>query len=1249
MLRKGDGDGDAADGAKAKAREKVKVRKKIRKRVLAANQEQAVGKAKAAGPEEIEVDPKDFYSPYELPLKVTNLYGTPRHIEPNTHFSIPYANELFEGHVSLVFRGEPRDPHFDSIYDSWKTVFEIQLQGKLKVKTRSTLYMGIEAMGPVSIGIIGRALGKILLKLIRSQTRGMDGTFNEGDDLRPHICFPMAMFADRFVWTPEGETPPAIGQYLDCEDDESAKARKKAATMDDRYGPDSGILTMSFRSPRLDMVNWKIIDIPGMKDINFAPYLAGLGLQIVAYDMPPDWTGIHLDSAKQYYFCFTIENTGTGVRARKSYPASVPPEYLYHPGDPRLDAALASPRDSEYEYEYVETYEYDEFARDEDEPGSGSGSSSFWSSGGGGSPHRSARRQAADDDDDDDDDDDLDADMDDPFEASLFSPELTTTLKTPGARYSSISVPALIEYYPHNKRRVLYVVHAVPAASSSASATALASPPPPLTLPMYSPPPSIAISPESETGRMTYASASDSSDAGASSGSGHADPPTPSRPTLPYVRGRSGSAGSRSERATGAGGADAASSADSFSNSSAWTEVEEIGEAAVPIRSQADPEGLRVSRSARSLTSLKRGSKRSSSGSRSQSRSRSRSRSRSGSNSSRLPPTTLSARRTETSGSEYSSGSCSSKYEARRAVARAPRRRSGEKGRRASGGPSRFVGVSLSPLAGEYNRFSAVAPAVSGVRRVLRTYSDIRDLEAHFRSHSISRKGLKNPKVRRYSRLAKERSALDAFLSNVASARSPAAQQLLALFLTDTVSGDARFFLSGAHERDAADLSTQVKFHTSAVRALDETYWREETALLYSDNLSFCQFKRKARLHKRQRVQEEVTAIIALDDVLSVGPLEDSNTPFDGFVFVKIVTLERVHYVCVASEEVAAAFVAAISAACHKLRASRRALSSAVTQVRASSAGSQQAVYVYSVPRFKSRLLLNGRRLLFNPFAPSMASAVAPWEVIGELLREGTMLRGSDVHSVKVNAFLDATVELKRLRMDEQVWNHNQKVAFFLNAFHLLVVHALIVLGTPSSKKEARQLYTDYSYQLGEYVLSAAEIEHAILRAPATKHPARLQKTRARVSKLKKLRSKDPVPRFEESDPRAKFVLDRVDWRLNFAIISGSLGSVMTFPVYHPDHVDSQLNSATSAYLNAFTSVSETTAVVTLPNQCAKLIPHLGATHLAVLRRLEPFYRGSLAAALQRVLDSRDKNVSIHFAEPEKGEKLRFHAAFSIA
>ena len=59
---------------------------------------------------------------------------------------------------------------------------------------------------------------------------------------------------------------------------------------------------------------------------------------------------------------------------------------------------------------------------------------------------------------------------------------------------------------------------------------------------------------------------------------------------------------------------------------------------------------------------------------------------------------------------------------------------------------------------------------------------------------------------------------------------------------------------------------------------------------------------------------------------------------------------------------------------------------------------------------------------------------------------------------------------------DHQLW------AFWVNVFHLLVVHAWLVLGPPDSIPKLVRFYNRSSYIVAGQVFSIAEVEHLVLR-----------------------------------------------------------------------------------------------------------------------------------------------------------------------
>jgi len=51
---------------------------------------------------------------------------------PNARTPVPFETEIFKGHVLLILRTDPPDPHFRSLFEGNKRMFELQVQGRFK-------------------------------------------------------------------------------------------------------------------------------------------------------------------------------------------------------------------------------------------------------------------------------------------------------------------------------------------------------------------------------------------------------------------------------------------------------------------------------------------------------------------------------------------------------------------------------------------------------------------------------------------------------------------------------------------------------------------------------------------------------------------------------------------------------------------------------------------------------------------------------------------------------------------------------------------------------------------------------------------------------------------------------------------------------------------------------------------------------------------------------------------------------------
>ena len=82
--------------------------------------------------------------------------------------------------------------------------------------------------------------------------------------------------------------------------------------------------------------------------------------------------------------------------------------------------------------------------------------------------------------------------------------------------------------------------------------------------------------------------------------------------------------------------------------------------------------------------------------------------------------------------------------------------------------------------------------------------------------------------------------------------------------------------------------------------------------------------------------------------------------------------------------------------------------------------------------------------------------------------------------SKEFSQFTNNTAELQAVKVHSL--SNNQKIAFWVNTFNLLTLHAYICIGQPNSKKTWLDLQTYSCYEIDGKVYSLLEIEHCVLR-----------------------------------------------------------------------------------------------------------------------------------------------------------------------
>ncbi|CAM6107311.1 unnamed protein product [Calypogeia fissa] len=160
---------------------------------------------------------------------------------------------------------------------------------------------------------------------------------------------------------------------------------------------------------------------------------------------------------------------------------------------------------------------------------------------------------------------------------------------------------------------------------------------------------------------------------------------------------------------------------------------------------------------------------------------------------------------------------------------------------------------------------------------------------------------------------------------------------------------------------------------------------------------------------------------------------------------------------------------------------------------------------------------------------------------------EMEMIKDSDLYK-----HVRALVELLQ-NVDPRDMTHEQRLAFWINLYNSLMMHAYIVRGIPRSHYKRIALMHKSAYIVGGHLFSALAIEHAILRA-CSYRPA--------------LASLLPVHKYKKHDARQAYALDRPEPLVSFALCCGSYSSPMV-RVYTAGGIQTELKEACRDFLTA--------------------------------------------------------------------------------
>ncbi|KAF8411526.1 hypothetical protein HHK36_004078 [Tetracentron sinense] len=141
--------------------------------------------------------------------------------------------------------------------------------------------------------------------------------------------------------------------------------------------------------------------------------------------------------------------------------------------------------------------------------------------------------------------------------------------------------------------------------------------------------------------------------------------------------------------------------------------------------------------------------------------------------------------------------------------------------------------------------------------------------------------------------------------------------------------------------------------------------------------------------------------------------------------------------------------------------------------------------------------------------------------------------------------YLRVVEELQRVELQDM--SREEKLAFFLNLYNTMAIHAILLRGYPVRALERRKLLGDFKYVVGGSTYSLSAIQHGILRGNQ-RPPYNL------------------IRPFSVKDKRSKVALPYPESLIHFALVDGAR-SGPALRCYSPGNIDKELMEAARNFL----------------------------------------------------------------------------------
>ncbi|KAK3230788.1 hypothetical protein Dsin_002669 [Dipteronia sinensis] len=202
--------------------------------------------------------------------------------------------------------------------------------------------------------------------------------------------------------------------------------------------------------------------------------------------------------------------------------------------------------------------------------------------------------------------------------------------------------------------------------------------------------------------------------------------------------------------------------------------------------------------------------------------------------------------------------------------------------------------------------------------------------------------------------------------------------------------------------------------------------------------------------------------------------------------------------------------------------------------------------------------------------------------------------------------YLRIVQELQRVEFRDMP--REEKLAFFINLYNMMTIHAILVLGYPVGALERSKLFGDFKYVIGGCTYSLSAIQNGILRCNQ-RPPYNLMKP------------------FRAKDKRLQAALPYPEPLIHFALVSGNRSSP-ALRCYSPGNIDKELMEAGRDFLRGGEFFLDLQAKVASSSKIFKWFSvDFGKNEVEVLKHVSNYLEPAASAALLELLASSQLKV----------------------